>query len=376
MAKDKIRYISYRDVRKKGRKDGKEWKFRFGWPLREPKEPTPSLSQKEPCSYELELAGIADQDLKLIKVEWAEMDKMLLRDYCGSKKELAGITESLKKENEEHRAALKEYETARKEFESMPGPHLLPKVYWFLMALFFICEFPINALVMSVMGRGLIETYIMAGAICGGILWMSHLVGSSFKKLIKNWTVIIIGLSVTAGLLVGISILREKFFEAQQSQQIIGIKISSTTITFVFILVNAFIFVFASWSSYESSQSDPDKYSVARKRLKSATSDVNKEGSEAVEAKNKLEATLGKFNSASTMRQKAFDKKNSEAEALTSTFEALVHGYRDANLNARKSSAMPESFKIDPKDHIKVEGELLSISWDCPNGTPIPAKAS
>jgi hypothetical protein len=371
MSQKEIKYISHRDVKKKGKKDGREWKWRFGWPLREPKEPAPRIEQTEPCSYELELARTADQDLKFVKTEWEELDKKLLRDFREAKKEYEVLTQREKREHQEHQVAFQEYSEARKEYDKMPAPHLSPGIYRLLMLVFFICEFPINSLVLAIFGRGLIETYIMAGAICGGILWMSHLAGSNLKKAVKNWAAIIAGFAVTGGLLIVISILREKYFEAQKVQEVLGISISSTMLTIIFILVNLFIFVFATWSAYESSYAEPDKHNVAKRRLDAASTAVAKEGSEAVEAKNLLDAAYVKFNNALTLRKKTFELKKSEADASLSTYEALVHGYRDANLSARKSKVMPESFKKDPKEHIKVTSDILTISWDDLDGEAI-----
>lgn len=71
MAK-RVKYyrLSLREVKRQGKKDGRDWQWKpwrplpSGWPFWESKEPDPPVNQKEPSQYEAKLISLAHKNLK------------------------------------------------------------------------------------------------------------------------------------------------------------------------------------------------------------------------------------------------------------------------------------------------------------------------
>jgi hypothetical protein len=83
-----IKYLSLREVRSQGKRDGRPWRWKFmppSWPFWETKEPDPPVNQKEPSQYESKLISIAHENLERIGSQWSDEDEKLTSEYCISK---------------------------------------------------------------------------------------------------------------------------------------------------------------------------------------------------------------------------------------------------------------------------------------------------
>ncbi len=80
MAGKNTRYYSNRQVKKRGKQDGRDWRWKFfppKWPFQESKQPDPSIDQEEAAEFEKELIRGANESLTYISQEWSDIDKEL-----------------------------------------------------------------------------------------------------------------------------------------------------------------------------------------------------------------------------------------------------------------------------------------------------------
>jgi len=138
-----VNYYRLREVRRAGKRDGRNWKWKFvplSWPPWEIKEPDPPVDQKEPSQYEANLISFAHANLERIGKGWSQEDERLTAEYCNAK----GNKENLEKEkglaDEEIKDAVDRFEEARERFLAFP-PRWVPLwLYWSIFIVISLAE--------------------------------------------------------------------------------------------------------------------------------------------------------------------------------------------------------------------------------------------
>jgi len=362
----RFRY-SYREVTKRGKQDGRDWKWRF-WPLiKEPKAVEPKTDQTQASSYETEIIHAAEFDMQKVADELAELDKKLKADYCEALREYKEAEDAFNKEAREVPPAAKEFEAARRELLNIEQPDLSPKWRTFWLVAIGIAEFPINALVFQIFGENQLLTYIMAATMCFGIPIAAHFLGHSARQESKtNWDKALIWLIPVGALFVlcGLAFVRSKFFEAVLQENVIGISMTPTEATVLFLIINIFIFFVAFLISYYGSYPQGRFYRTARKRYETALGKYQKESSEARVAKARLESASKRHDSARHHRQKIFEKHQQKASIIKEQADWYAASYRAANLRERRD--FPPCFQ-ETAATAQMPLALTKIDWDCPD---------
>ncbi len=360
----KMRKYSHYHVSRKGKKDGRDWKYTF-WPFRTEKPCEPKKEQELPPQFETDLIKAAENNITVEAEKLKNLDQRLKPEYCQTVSELKNAGKGYNKESGEADLARNEYEVAKNRYEEMTMPSLDAK--WKNFWLFFIAvaEFPLNSLVFSILGSGRIETYIISAGLCVAIPMIAHFFGQSLRQEIRDRTdvILMITMPVTILAILGvIAFIRAKYFEAMVAQDLIGISISPTQMTVLFIIINIAIFFVAVMVSYEGSHPDKKRFKTTTKRFKEAMKRLKKEASEAEEAGEILSNVENKFQKLRQYRTKSYEKFVQKIRSIVDSAEWLVSSYRAANLRTRKD--IPPCFKKEAQIP-SIPEELLDVDWDC-----------
>lgn len=373
---------TYGSVKRKGKKDGRDWRWKFWppkWPFRESKEPIPPISQSEPAQFESALTEAAEADMQSLAEEWKAMDEKLKPEYCQAEAERGIAKETYEKEAGEEKTALGVYEKASEAFLKVPSPPLSPSWMRFWLFVIAIGEFPLNAVVFQVLGQSRAETYLVAAFI--GIFFplAAHAFGKSLRQENKSKTdQVLVALSplFVLAILTGLGFVRAKFFEALELQQLLGITVTPTQATVLFIVINIAVFFVAVVISYQGSHGNEAEYNTLQKAFMHALNRLGKESGEAKAAAERLTRAEERFQKALHRRHKSFEKIAEQAKHIKETNDWFVSVYRFANMEARRNPANPECFKKPPAE-AKIPDSLQNLDWDCPKtpGTGTVPKA-
>lgn len=357
---------SHRQVVRKGKKDGRNWKWKF-WPfVKQDKPQSPRPGQTEPAAFEKELIQVAEGDISREAEKWMERDRELKPKYCQALVAVKAAKQKFHKEDKEAQAALKAFETAEAEYKKLELPPVSSA--WRNFWLFFIAvaEFPLNSVVFALFGAGKIETFIMAAGLCVAIPVIAHFFGQALRQEHKSLTdkALMITMPLIMLLILGaIAFIRAKYFQAARSYNLIGVEMSPTAMTTLFIIINMAIFLVAVLVSYEGTHPDHRFFRAVVRRYREALKKLRKEGSEAESAGRELAQAEQRFQQIRQQRLKIYQQHAQRARTLQQTGEWLAATYRAANLRVRND--FPECLKGDVPSPV-IPQELLNLDWDCP----------
>ncbi|NOZ70001.1 MAG: MFS transporter [Deferribacteres bacterium] len=358
-----------RKVRKRGKKDGRNWEWRFfppKWPFQVAKESDPPIEQEAPTEFEKELLEGAEQNLSRLVQEWSDTDRRLHR-HCTDAEDVYNRTKSaVEKESGEHNEAIEHYKTAKEDYYKLPMPNISASLFWVVFIIITAAEISFNGLVFKIFGQGRVHTYLMAIGLMAAIPWLSDFLGKKLRHEKKNKTTI--GLMIASGLIVFaglsvIAILREKFFEANKVVEALGISWDSRSIIFIFAVVNVLLFAAIVVLAYEAGHRNPSEHRRLKMRLKDAARKLKEDAGSAEKAAKQFADARIAFNKAHAEREHAFEMITARAEEERDKWISLIQIYRAANMEARRSKEKPRSFNIDLESLIQMPEEFRSL--DC-----------
>lgn len=363
---------SRRSVRRIGRYQGKDYTAKFFDLLfKSPKAPYPPVSQKEPAQFEVEILTLAEREISDVAEEWKEKDKKLKTTYCQARAERAI---ALKKFNEEEadvapeEANVEEVSEELMRHQSAPIKHRTALLFHILV---FIGEVFFNAIVFSIFGFEIWESYGVAAVMGIAITILAYFFGKFLKKENKNniekiWTIVIPVLAVIV--IIAMSALRAEYFKEvnESADSAMGIHISMALTVFGFIAINLVIFGAGALISFMSFTKNETLLETLRKQYRNAISRLKKERREAADAARRFETADKNYIAAREIRRKEFDRLSVHAKTIKAQGEYLVEVYRTANMEVRRDSIKPECFKQQPIP-ILLPSEFNPdlLDWDC-----------
>ncbi len=371
MKKGKIRFYTDREARKKGKRDGRDYKWVL-WPfIKRDRTPTPRIDETDPTTeFEDELIKAAEANLNDISEEWNKEDKDLLMRCKNAEDRYKNADKKMKKEiaeyegDEKIKGAIKEYEDAKKQFYGIPMPFIQPTVGLFLITIITAGECFFNAIVFNIFGQSQIHTWIMALGVMISIPVFASFMGAKSRLQNKSYSdmiiMIISGVIIMAGLAV-IALLREQFLEATKLQETIGITLSSSTMGLSFYIINLLLFAAIFIIEYERAHKDPENYNKVKKILREAEKKLEKEAKEVRESIHEFEDAQREFNELHSLRTSKFQEIKDKAIGEKLRWIRLIQVYREANMAARvRDRTKPKVFEgeFDEDKYIKIPADL------------------
>lgn len=327
-----------RKVKRQGKKDGRNWKWKFFPFEKEPKSPIPPDDQTEYADYEILLKEAAENDMQKIATAWEAKDEKLKINFCKAKNELESAEKELPKEKQEELIAYNEYKKAQDELLNLSAPTLSPFWMYFWLFVIGIGEFFLNSVVFQIFGQRMFETYLMALGLAVAIPILGHEFGKLLKqekKRYKEYWIIVLIPIITLVVLFGLAILRAKFFEVAGIQEVLGLKISPTTGTLIFLFINIFLFFISAILSYAGSYPEHEEYKRRKKRYKYAWKNYKKESADVGKVQHRLVKAQKHYIKAKQKRKKVFEYFKGLLKEKKENYEHFVAVYRYQNISQR-----------------------------------------
>ena len=360
---------TYRSVRRRGRADGRGWRWAFLF-RRERQEPRPAADQQERATVESELREAAEADIRGRLAEWSKADQKLKQTYCLAVNEKRAADASVKKETAEAVAAREKLERVEADLADLGEPELSPRARNFFLILLGIVEFPINLAVFQVWGESMWMTVLMSLGLGIIIPLIAHFTGHRFRQQEqdrKDRALLWMAPFVALGLLTFIAFWRGEFMSVSTNIQMLGVRISPVTATLLFVLLNLAFFFLALLISYQGTHPRAAEHRRLHNHAADLRRQLKKEGAEAEAAVRREELAAKELATARARRQQVFETARQEARTLAQTYEHLVTVYRNANLAPRKSAACPPCLRL-PIEPAELPHELADdaeLDWSC-----------
>jgi TRAP-type C4-dicarboxylate transport system permease small subunit len=361
-----------RKVRKQAKLDGREWQwnkpFFLRWPLIKDHTPYPLQAQETCSQYELSLVKRAHENIRRNSEAWRREDEKLKPAYCTAKRNVEALKKTLDKEEKEAQGVIKPFKDALNAFMNFPPPFMPLIAYAIIYAIITLGEGYFNYYVFQMFGESEAGTWLMAFGIIATIPVAAHLCGHMLKKNLKtpiDWGVMIVSVCAVVGLLIVLAILREAFFETNQTQY--NIALSPATVAMILIVFNITIFVVMTFLSYMQSRPDPEAYKTAKNQLKSAYQNMKKQGIDVKKIQPRLEAAAKEYSRIAALRSATQKKYYESAIKAKEGWIALVYEYRHTNMRYRDNKEEPKCFIIDLSRHesLVIPDALIELDMDC-----------
>lgn len=360
---------SRRKVRCKGKKDGRNWYWKF-WPLmKAPKDPTPPLDQTESAAFERELVSGAEAMITELSRQWEVEDRKLFPEYCRKVTYRANLRKTSARESKEAEEAKEYMLKAKQELDAFDDPAINSLSEKLLILFFFIIEIPFNAVIFSIFGTGKTETFIMASGTAMVISVLAYFFGKKLKmhpKTLIDRIILLILPVLALGVLTAVSVLRSVLFGTVQQFNIIKINLNPDTAAIIFVAINMALFFAAMLVTYAATRPDHKKYITKRRMFRDAKAIYKKALRDEEHVLEELADAEEALAEAYNKRAKTFAIYCEEAARLADMMEWYIGVYRTANVEARLDGKTPDCFKKPPvKIHIPDNLIESNITWDC-----------
>jgi len=363
-------HITYAKAKRKGKADGRNWKWQF-WPFSKvPKQPQPTLDQKDAPGFEKEVKQATDDMISNLISKWQKVDGELHQKYCSALAYLAGAIQRKNRECKESTIAEDQYNKSRDKYNQFSRPALNSTIETILLIIIAIFEFPLNSFVFSLLGMSKFETYLIAAGICIAIplaahFWAIFLKRENKKTQEKIWAVVIP--IIILGLIGLISYLRNKYFDVMMKEQGIENYLAPSMTTTAFVFINLVTFMVATIISFEAAHADRLYYS-AKTEYERAKKSFLKESKEAKAAIKDYLKAIDRVQGYKIKREKSYEYYKSLINEVIERFQTYVAIYESANMAAREEAKVPDWFKkdIDTKFNF-THTELPKLDWTCRN---------
>ena len=359
-----MKHYTYRSVTCRGKRDGRDWKWTF-WPFTQAKLRDPKPDQEMPANFEVELIQAAQNDINLEAAKWQKVDLKLKPAYCAALKELESTEAQHNSETHEAEEAKNEFSAIKKKYEDLSAAPLSKKWKIFWLILIGILEFPLNSKVFAVMGDNQLGTYLIAAGMCITIPLLAHFWGEAMRQ--EKWQGVELGKLIgipTAMLLIllALSFVRAKYFEAMNAQDLIGISITPLQMTALFIIINIGLFMAAALISYEACPPERKIYDAISKQYRLALRQYEKETSEATASRTSLSKCEQNYQRIRQVRQARHQQSVQELKTISASCEWYLRAYRAANQRQRPD--IPPCFRTAPQVPI-IPQEMMILNWEC-----------
>jgi hypothetical protein len=368
-----MKRYTYRSVVRRGRKDGRDWEWKF-WPFKAEKHREPKSDQTIPAQYETEILQMGLSKVSEIAEEWKELDKKLKPEYCKALAAYNHASQRYKKEKGEEKQASDEFETARQKYEAISPPALAAGWKRFWLILLGLGEFPINAMIFQILGQGQRETILFSALICVVIPLAAHWFGHGLRQDVRDkrdiW-LMIAGPVILLAVLTMIALMRAKYFEAVETHQLLGLTVTPTEGTIFFLVINLMVYFVALVISYQGSHPNHKLYTEVNQRYKEALERLTKEAGEAKRAGEELKQAEMLYQEIRQRREKSHQRLIEQARTIQEGVEWLASAYRASNLSVRPD--VPDCFK-KPLNDIVLPASFSGLDWECAGELPKEAE--
>lgn len=358
-----------RTVRRKGRLDGRGWRWKFPYIMKESFPVYPADDQQEPALFEVELFRAGEDHLADLVEDWSEKDKSLKSRYCDALAKLQLAIEDKKEELDDVEEARDMYDQALAECQGLQEPAFSKTFEWIIIVVLAISEFFFNYMIFNVLGAPKLDTMIIALTVSFALplsaMGFGHLLRLDKRTLAQRIWLIVLGV-LPFIVFLAIAVVRASLFELVWEEANEESPLSPFMATLAFIFINLLIWVVAAFVSYRASHRDPENYRKLKMRLKDAKKQFERDGRDYEQAVKAYEAARLAYEKARHLRKEEFDVMTAQAKDLIKTVKWYISVYRSSNQEVRRSGAKPPCFKT-PIPELMMPGDFQEnrLDWEC-----------
>ena len=225
-------------------------------------------------------------------------------------------------------------------------------LYWLVLAIVLVCEFPLNAIVFQQLGISQYETWLMTGTIATAMVACAHFLGAQLHQPVEGRPMVVINRILLATLpftaIVFVALLRRDHMRQQALSNLDPTELLGTNL-----IINVLIFWALTYYSYKLH--DPAVEAVVKALSQRRAKEVQ------VHLADKATAD------ARITRQKAHQQALQDATSWVSEVRRRAALYRRTHIRVRpdreqNSTPVPVWFNLEPT--LTVPEELKHLEWD------------
>lgn len=366
---------------RRGRQDGRTWRWAFAWPPWVRKDPYPSPQARHPAELEREVYAVAERDLHQLAADWQESDKKLSSELVDAEHRLRALQEKLAAEKAKEDAALSEYREALDRFNAAERPSLPWWLHWPPVALVVIGEWYLNTQVFSIFLENYWQTQLMAASLVVAVPLSAEILGRSLRhenKSAMDRAFLILAPSAAVVVLAAVSFWRLVFFNSSGGTSVVG-HVSAGSFILSFLAINLLFYLVTVLAAYHGEPRRPFAFAHLRRQLRTAKGQLDAVLTESKQDEAALTAAQKRYTKASVFRERQFKIVQARAEQVRKNTANLVWQYRAENRRGRGTVPEPEYFAQDPAGMIEIPDSLHEfdkVQEEPPAGAaPEPAAA-
>lgn len=345
---------------RRGRQDGRTWRWALAWPPWVRKDPYPSPEARRPAELEQEVNAVAERDLHQLAAEWQESDKKLRSALVDAEHRLRELKHTVAAERVQKETALSEYREALDRFNGAERPSLPWWLHWPPVLLVVVGEAFLNTQVFSIFLENFWPTLLMAASLVVAIPLSAEILGRSLRhenKSAMDKAFLIIAPVVAVVVLAAVSVWRLVFFNESGGTSIVG-HVSPDVFILSFLAINLLFYLVTVLAAYHGEPRRPFALAHLRRQLVAAKRQLHAVLTELKQDEAALTAAQKRYTEASVFRERQFKIVQERAEQVRKSATNLVWQYRAENRRGRRTVPEPEYFAQDPSELIKIPTSL------------------
>jgi hypothetical protein len=221
-------------------------------------------------------------------------------------------------------------------------------------------------------------TYLFAGFLALVLPVGAHFLGlllkhGGYRREEGRVEAILLTLSVASpiALIVAVAYLRAKFLEGAGVSKALGIEMSPSALTGIFVTFNLFVFLVAALAAYFAHDRGFEYAETNLRNARRSLAEIRKNLALLKSRKEEVDEELAKLRAE---RQKTYEEFQVQAQSIKDYMQILIEVYRNHNLVARAKAAgtglpRPKSFDDYPSLNTKAQMPA-SLTWDCNHPEP------
>jgi len=308
----------------------------------------PSWMNPDQPPFVIELVEAAEHDVSLLAQKWHAIDLKLTQEANQARQDRDQARQQADKAGQDLDMANEHYKAAHG-VQLPAGTDVRVFWYWALVAVLFLSEYPINAIVFRLFGESEVFTYVATAAIAASLLASAHYLGCLLRE--GKWdrtrvTLTCVCVLLPIAVIAAVAWLRSVYISRNPQEAQVA---WSSGMLFAFATFNLLIFVVAAVASYFVH--DPWLLAVYRARK------------QATKAQERLQRAENRLIRADICRGKTKDMYQAKAHQIKDTVQLLIQAYRTENLRSRtdreqyeqQGSYQPRSFEKQNQPQITVD---------------------
>jgi len=318
----------------------------------------PPWSSEQLPDFLREIYHLTQTTLEALVERWHKLDRNLKGKWAADTLRQQQAEKELAEAVEREEQAQRRHEEVHGRPLAVPDSRGRTMLYWLVLAIILICEFPLNAIVFQQLGVSQYETWLMTGAIATAMVACAHFLGAQMHLPVQGRPMVIVNRTLLATLpfiaIVFVALLRRDHMRQQALSNLDPAQLLGTNL-----IINVLIFWALTYYSYRLH--DPVIEAVLKALRERRVKELQLHHAEKATADARID------------RQKKHYQALQEATGWESEVRRRAAVYRRFHLRARpdrEGQPTPVPAWFNREADLSIPAELTQLEW---NMGPAPA---